>query len=267
MPDPIDHDAVHHLRAEPDPNDRHRLAACAAGNGGNVGKHPRDPALDVPVGAVSPEEMLATLRAAATELFRRSARGSTAEEVRAWAQQAAAVRRRVVDLADAYEQALLEEAAGVVLARRIERMTRPHAKRIETERRRAEGGMYVGEKRSPNRPTQVEVDPGAWMVVKAHAVRNRKALAAVVGKLVVQSFDRSLGSLVQESGESRPAPPDSAPRPRPERRFARLFVDDETWLRFRERAVEEELGVARFVGIVVEDEARVLGWRPSHEVR
>ncbi len=105
------------------------------------------------------------------------------------------------------------------------------------------------------------------MVVKAHAVRSRKALRAVVGRLVVQSFDRSLESLVQESVESRPAAPDSAPRPRPERRFARLFVDDETWLRFRERAVEEKLTVARLVGVVVEDDGRALGWRPSHESR
>ena len=34
------------------------------------------------------------------------------------------------------------------------------------------------------------VDPRAWTVLEAHAIRSRKALAAVVGKLVVQSFAR-----------------------------------------------------------------------------
>ncbi len=226
-----------------------------------------DPDEDVPDGRLSPEEMLATLRQVTQELFRRSAEGTTPEEVRAWVNQAAAMRRRVVDLAGAYEMALHEESAGEVVARRIERMTRPHAKRIETERRRAEGGMYAGEKRSPNRPTQVEVDPLAWTVLKAHAVRHRKSLAGVVGKLLVKSFDRSLESLVQESGDSRPSAPDSAPRPRPERRFARLFIDDEDWLRFRERATRESVSVARLVGIVAEDEARALGWRPSNDPR
>ncbi|MCP3910894.1 MAG: hypothetical protein GY713_08080 [Actinomycetia bacterium] len=206
--------------------------------------------------------MLTTLRAAAAALMRRSADGRTPDEIQAWVHQAGQVRRQILDLAEAYERALLEEAAGHVLARRIERMTRPHEKRLEHERRRVEGGLYEGEKRSPNRPTQVEVDPGAWTVLKAHAIRSRKPLAAVVGRLLVQSFDRSLESLVQSTFESRPTAPDAAPRPRPERRFARLFIDDDDWLRFRERATEHDLSVARFVGIVAEDEARALGWRP-----
>lgn len=46
-------------------------------------------------------------------------------------------------------------------------------------------------------------------------------------------------------------------------RFARLFVDDETWRAFRARAVEAEVTVARLVGLVVESEARRVGWRPE----
>jgi len=125
------------------------------------------------------------LRAACDELWRRSVQGTSPEEIQQWSRRAATVRRQIVELADAYEDALHEQAAGHVVARRIERMTRPHQKRLEREQKRAQGGLYAGEKRSPNRPTQVDVDPDAWTVVKANAIRNRKALAAVAGALLV----------------------------------------------------------------------------------
>ena len=265
MNSPSQRDALHRTDEDPTPHARHRLAGSAGGTSGTVGNPERrrghDPHGD-PDDRVSTAEILATLRAAVEGLFGRSVRGRTPEEVRQWSAQAAAMRRDVVDLADAYERALLEERAGEVLARRIERMVRPHEKRLEQERRRTEGGMYVGEKRSPNRPTQVEVDPAAWAVVKARAVRSRKTVAAVVGTLVAQSLDGSVQLPVQTCTESRPSAPGAGPRPSPERRFARLFIDDEAWLRFRERAVELDISTARLIGLVIENEARVRGWRP-----
>lgn len=47
-------------------------------------------------------------------------------------------------------------------------------------------------------------------------------------------------------------------------RYARLFLpDDDTWPRFRARAVDASVSTARAVGLVVEHEARRLGWRPE----
>ena len=100
------------------------------------------------------------------------------------------------------------------------------------------------------------VDAEAWAVVKAHAIRSRKAVAAVVGELVVQSLDEMVQSVVQ----TRSTAPETARGRHPQRRFARLFIDDEAWLQFREKAVQADVPVAR---LVVEDAAWRLGWRRS----
>lgn len=264
MPDPTDCSALHRPHVDTDPNDRHRLASSAGGTSGNPGNLSSSADVDernqVPIPAASPEEMLALLRSATSELWRRSsAQGTTPEEVRRWSHEAATMRHRVVELADAYEEALREQEAGQFVARRITRMVRPHERHLERERRRAAGGMYAGERRSPNRPTQVVVDAEAWAVVKAQAIRSRKAVAAVVGELVVQSLDEMVQSVVQ----TRSTAPETARRRHPQRRFARLFIDDEAWLQFRERAVQADVPVARLVGLVVEDAAWRLGWRTS----
>lgn len=212
------------------------------------------------------EEAINTMLAVAAELQRRAARGSTPEEVRKWIVRASDVRRSLQGLADAYHQALHEEWAGVVVARKIERSVRAHQTRLDRERRREQGGMYVGEKRSPNRPTQVEVDPEAWTVVKADAVKKRRAVAKQVGDLVRRAVaDQAVHQHVHVAGSPKAPAPRS--HPKPQKRFARLFVDDDTWSRFRTQAAQREVPVARLVGIVVEDEARMLGWRPSDDPR
>jgi hypothetical protein len=92
-----------------------------------------------------------------------------------------------------------------------------------------------------------------------------KAVASAVGGLLVQSLEQPVQSLVQTTVQGRPSAPDTAPQSRPRRRFARLFIDDDNWSRLRERAVQHHLPVARLIGLVVEDEARGLGWRPSRD--
>jgi hypothetical protein len=74
-------------------------------------------------------------------------------------------------------------------------------------------------------------------------------------------------SLVQTTVQGRPSAPDTAPQPRPQRRFARLFIDDDNWTHLRQRAAQHHMSVARLIGLIVEDEARELGWRPSGEPR
>jgi hypothetical protein len=51
------------------------------------------------------------------------------------------------------------------------------------------------------------------------------------------------------------------PDPRPERRFARVFVGTADWIILRVIAAEQGLPVARLAGIIVEREAKRLGWK------
>lgn len=81
------------------------------------------------------------------------------EELRQWAervQQAAQLaRERYVALRQLREA---EEAAGVAerRAQRAEESLKRLRERLEA------GGLYAGQRRTPNRPTHVEVDAEAW---------------------------------------------------------------------------------------------------------
>jgi hypothetical protein len=93
------------------------------------------------------------------------------------------------------------------------------------------------DRRSPNRPTRVEVDPEAWDLVKRDAIANGRRVAEAVGTL------------------------HSAARPL--RRFARLFIDDAQWLTLRVIAADSGVTVSRLIGVIVEREATRLGWTPG----
>ena len=139
----------------------------------------------------------------------------------------------------ALEQAAIEymdavHAAGVV-RRRVER-------KQESLRRREE---RVGkkDKRRASRPVKVEIDPAAWDTVKRDAVWHRRTVGCAVGELVLRSVqDRVI--------------PRRRPQQTSQRRFARLFVDDETWALFRVLAFDAHLSIGKFVGLLVEREAR-----------
>lgn len=175
----------------------------------------------------------------------------TPEELREWAeqvQQAAQLEReRYLALRQLREA---EEAAGVAERR---------AQRAETSLQRlrerlAAGGLYVGQRRTPNRPTHVEVDAGAWAVVKRDAAGRELTVAAAVGALVTEAAPKALPTLDRVRGDHAVG--------RQAQRYARLFVDDGTWTTFRAAAVDAAVTTARAVGLVVEAEARRLGWSP-----
>lgn len=178
---------------------------------------------------------------------------------RAWAAELRAASLAAVEL----EEAALEYESAAwdadVARRRIEKRGDASRRRGELEERRAAGGMYAGAKRSPNRPVHVEVDAGAWAVVKSNAVRRRVAIAAAIGQLVADSAERGLTPA--HRALCRPAQPTA--RGRRAQRFARLFVNDDTWSAFRALAVDAHISTARLLGIVVEVEAHRLGWRPE----
>ena len=163
----------------------------------------------------------------------------------------------------------LTQAAAALLNResqaaRLDRAAAKVAQRLdrakETERKRAVGGLYAGQHRSPNRPVHAEVDDEAWFFVKADALRRRKYVGEVVGQLVVRaSRGLSIGlytdGLAGEHAGGRRAT-----------RFVRLVgVDDERWATFRARGVDTDVTAARLVGLVVEAEARRLGWTGQAE--
>lgn len=153
-----------------------------------------------------------------------------------------------------------EYLAGVAF-RRERRVEDSFERHRERERRRAAGGLFAGQQRSPNRPTHVEVADDAWRVVKAAALEAQLTVSEAVGRLVAAAAESGVPAEPAVFGS-----PGSAEGVR-ERlagrraaRFARLFVDDDTWGRFRGTAVDAAVSTARAVGLVVEAEARRLGW-------
>ena len=226
---------------DPTPDDRHRLAGSASGTGGSHG----NPLLD-----------------AAAELLRLRSDPPgrlDPDAYRGWAADLRAASFAAVELEDAaleYEDAAWD---ADIARRRIEKRRDAARRRSVLEARRAAGGMYAGAKRAPNRPAHVEVDSGAWAVVKSDAVRRRVTVAGAIGRLVADAGARGLTPA--HRALCRPAQPSA--RGRRAQRFTRLFVDDDAWSAFRVLAIDAHMSTARLLGIVVEVEAHSLGWRPE----
>ncbi|MCA1842585.1 MAG: hypothetical protein LC792_05235 [Actinobacteria bacterium] len=149
----------------------------------------------------------------------------------------------------------------------MQRSERAVRRKADLETRRSAGSLYSGERRSPNRPTHVDVDDQAWATLKARAARRRQTLAKLVGDLVAEAADAGLPperASERHSERRRQGGVQAGGRGRRASRYARLFLpDDDVWPRFRARAVDASVSIARAVGLVVEHEARRLGWRPE----
>jgi hypothetical protein len=79
--------------------------------------------------------------------------------------------------------------------------------------------------------------------VKSYAIVEDRKVADVVGELL-----------------TRPLPDPTDDVVVPQRRFARLFIDDDRWKELRTEAVRRSMIISRLIGIVVEHEAKQLGW-------
>jgi hypothetical protein len=159
------------------------------------------------------------------------------ESLKEWARRYREQTERAVALAaarDEYEDAVYR--AGLV-KRRIQR----HQEAIRRRAERKDGN----ENRRQNVPVHVEVDPAAWDAVKRDAVLQRWTVGAAVAELVARS--------VQDRVIPRRRPHQSSAQ-----RFARLFVDAETWGQFRALAFDAHVSAGRLVGLLVEREARRL---------
>lgn len=207
-----------------DPDDVHRLAVIASRNNGGGSRGRRG----------NPEAL-------------------TADELHEWIERvehaAQLARERFVALRQLREA---EEAARVAerRAQRAEESLQRLRERLES------GGRYAGQRRTPNRPTHVEVDGETWSTVKRDAASRSLTVAAAVGALVTDAVTNGI-----PAGD-RDARCDETVG-RQAQRYARLFVEDDTWTAFRAAAVDAAATIARAVGLVVEAEARRLGWSPT----
>ncbi len=167
--------------------------------------------------------------------------------------EAAVVRRQIEEataLADAARALRDAELEAAALRRRLQRTIAAEERRLDRERRRAEGGLYAGQSRAENRPTRLAVDPGAWAVLKGEAIRRRMAVGYLAGRLV--------NDAVRHNKLPRVAEDDRCAT----QRFARLvLVEPEVWTAFRSMAFDARVTTTRMVGVVVENEARRLGWK------
>jgi hypothetical protein len=150
---------------------------------------------------------------------------------------------------EAFEEARLAE----VQRRRIQRKVASTKRQARIAERKAAGGFYVGQLRSPNRATHVEVDDEAWALVKRDALRRSVTVAAAVAVLVANASTDALSATRKRERVSEDG--------RRARRFARLFLTDTDWSAFRALCDEASVPVARGVGLVVEREARRLAGR------
>jgi hypothetical protein len=171
--------------------------------------------------------------------------------------EAAKIRREIAEATALAEAAWVlrdAEVEAAALRRRLERTVAAEARRVERERLRAEGGLYANQPRSDARATRLAVEPGAWNVVKNEALSRRVAVGYLVARFVADAVAHN-----------------TVPRAvRDERcvtqHFIRLIgLDVETWTTFRAMALDAHVTSTRMVGLVVEAEARRLGWRPSAE--
>jgi hypothetical protein len=218
-----DADALIELVPKPGANDRYRLAGAAIGTGRSNG-------------SALLAEALALLWPEPFEWRDNESLEEWTRRYRARTERALALEAAAIEAADAIHRA-------DVTRRRIERRQEALRRRAARETRRAQGGMYAGEKRRANRPVHVEVDPAAWNVVKRTALTRRTAVGRAVADLLIEAVEDRIR-------------PRRDPQRAPVHRFARLFVDDDEWASFR--AFAHDLGVpaGRLVGLVVEREAR-----------
>lgn len=180
-----------------------------------------------------------------------------AQDATALAQEAGAIRRQIEEaraLAEAAAALRDAELEASVLRRHLERQVAAERHRLDRERRRAAGGLYAGERRSPGQTSRVAVHPKAWETLKGEALRRRSSVGYLVGALVTGAVRHN--KLLPDLAGERCAT----------QRFARLLlVDADTWLAFRSLALDARVTTTRAVGALVEVEAVRLGWKPEVE--
>jgi hypothetical protein len=204
-------------------NDHYRLAGAEIGTGGSSG-------------SALLAEALALLWPERVEWRDNESLEDWTKRYRARTERALALEQAAIEATDAIHRA-------DVARRRIQRRQGALRRRSAQQRAQANGGAYAGQKRRPNQPVHVQVDPEAWNTVKRTAVARRTTVGQAIADLIVETLEAGVR-------------PRQDPQRAPTHRLARLFVDDETWSSFRVLAGDMRVGAGRLVGLVVERQAR-----------
>jgi hypothetical protein len=175
-------------------------------------------------------------------------------------------REKLAQFKELFERrhALYEEQAELRRQRTLtERRIRAVEQREERERRRAERRVVSADGSRRGRPVRIEVDDGAWAVLKREAAVRRVWLVWWLGDLVrVEAESIAAGEVSgPPSSRRRRSPGEGDPTSR--RRFLRVDVDDDRWAALRAAAMETPLTVGRYVGELAEAAAYELGWRAA----
>lgn len=228
----------------------HRLAPTASGDRGNTGNHGVDLMRQA-------DALLIEARRLQTPTARSNAMADDPASIAAHELDRQRLAR-VWELAELANRLMERSTGTAILQRRLDRLQSLNDRRLERERRRAEGGLYAGERRSPNIPTHVETSDEAWNAIKKDvAGRQWATLGGTVGELVAAIAEGDSGDLRAEISSGHRAPPPSAGRRA--RKFVRLLgVEPHQWRCFRAVAVGMDVTTARLVGIVVEAAAQRL---------
>lgn len=136
----------------------HRLAPTASGDSGNTGNHGVDLMREADA-----------LLVEARRLQMPTARSTGNADDPAWVAAHELDRERLARAWELVELAhrLMERSTGAaILRRRLDRLQGVNGRRLDRERRRADGGLYAGERRSPHIPTHVEVSDEVWRAIK-----------------------------------------------------------------------------------------------------
>jgi hypothetical protein len=146
-----------------------------------------------------------------------------------------------------------------------DRERRRLAAEVKRLRRRADRGPSRGPRSGGRRATRsahIEVDPAAWAVLKRSALERRQLLADVLTTLVTDEVSRPPdGAAANPSRRRRRSPGEGEANP--QARVVRLSSDDDSWHRLRLAADAAGLPLGRYLGEIIEYEARRHGWRAA----
>lgn len=144
-----------------------------------------------------------------------------------------------------------------------EKATRAAERRLEFERRRSERLGQRKEGPRSGRPVRIEVDDGAWEVLRCEAISRRWSLMGWVGELVDSEAEAVEEGRISGSPQSRRRRSPGEAEPATRLRFLRVRVGEAVWTAHRLMATKLGLSAARYLGEIAEAEAHRLGWRAS----
>ncbi|MCZ7534628.1 MAG: hypothetical protein M5T61_00940 [Acidimicrobiia bacterium] len=201
-------------------------------------------------------DALVLLRAALAELCPPAPSPSAnPAEFAAWAADLRVRRQRALELEEAALGVFDEQLRAGSARRRIEARVRRVERSLDGERRRVEGTLYA-QQRHRGAPVRVVVHAEAWTIVSADAIRRRRSVGDTLGALLTRVVEVGVAQFVEADQRGAGTSTDDlrALQVRP-------VLDAEVWSTFRSEVRRLGIRVARAVGLVIEQEARRLGWR------